>query len=225
MAAAPTERQPERLAIVSHSSVWRFERRLLRLGTWRLPVPYGVRLISVGYSVLALVAVLVLTRLPLVGLALAKIPLPVLYVILPCAAGWGLSHLKPDGRPAHRMLLGWLRHLVGPHWIAGWRPVARPGCRERIEDLTVVPDAAGDSLPRAQIAHPLPAPRRARRRGGRSPRRRERRLAITLRYPADVWADGDVVHVRQSSRVLLNRGTRIELSPGQRAVLEGQEPR
>src|SRR6478736_5250399 len=97
------------LQIRSFRVVFDLERRIHRIDRYRVPLPYGLPLRSIGYAAAAFVAVLVLGRLPAVGGMLGALPPPAHYVLLPVGASYGLTQLRMDGRSAHGAAAAWLR--------------------------------------------------------------------------------------------------------------------
>jgi len=121
----------DQLLLRSYRRVFRIERRLYRIEDWRLPLPGGVPLRAVAYFFVAELCVLVLAQLPGAGQALSLLPVEWRYGILPigCAmAGWWAS---PDGRPAHRFAVTWLRMQLRHRRRRAGRAVRAEG--ERLE--------------------------------------------------------------------------------------------
>jgi hypothetical protein len=117
----------ERFVVRSYRRVFDVDRRLYRVDRWQLPVPGGVPLRGLGYFALALLGVVLLGTLPVVGGVLDGLGAPLRYVILPLGVAVLGTHAAPDGRPAHRFALAWLRLKVrSPRRCAG-RRVAREG--------------------------------------------------------------------------------------------------
>jgi hypothetical protein len=117
----------ERFIVRSYRRVFEVDRRLYRVDRWALPVPGGVPLRGLGYFALALLAVVLLGALPLVGGLLDGLGAPLRYVILPLGVAVLGTHAAPDGRPAHRFALAWLRLKVR----SGRRCAGRRVPRER----------------------------------------------------------------------------------------------
>ena len=102
----------ERICVRSYRRVFHVDRRIYRIERWAIPVPGGVPLRGVFYFVAALVAVLVLSVLPLAGAVLGALNPPLRYVVLPLAVAALGTQVAPDGRLAHRFARDWLAHGV-----------------------------------------------------------------------------------------------------------------
>jgi len=200
--------QPPPVRIRSFRLVTRIERRLHRVGPWQIPLPYGIPLSGLLHAGAACLALLALSRLPLLGALLTALPAPLRLVILPAAIAWAACRVRPDGRPLLRVGAAWARRRWGPRRIAAFRAAPRPGRAVRLPDLSIAPDGRGPALLRARLSV-------LRRRGGP--------VSFTLRYPCAVWGRGRTLHVRQLPGGPLWRGAQVTLRPGQRAVFEGCE--
>ena len=173
------------------------ERRIHRIDRWRLPVPYGLPVRSIGYWACALFAVLLLSRLPVIGDALRALPAPLRLVILPAGAAYLLTQLRVDGRPAHGAGLSLLRHRLSARELVAFRPVPVRG-EVRLGDVRIAPDEATAHYRRAVVRGPA---------------------AVTLRYPARAHRRGRVLRVEQTGERPLWQGKRIVLRAGQRLEL------
>lgn len=145
------------IEIRSFGVVFALDRRLHRVDRWRLPLPYGLPLRSIGYAAAAFVAVLVLSAVPLVGMFLGGLPVPVRLALLPAAAAYALTSLKIDGRSAHEACLGVARWWLGPRVLVGPRPGCAPGSIVRFADVVVAPDGRGPRLRRGVVDGPAVA--------------------------------------------------------------------
>lgn len=190
------ERRPDTLIIRSFRVVFDLGlRRLFKVDRFRVPFPYGLPLRGVAYWTVALIALLVLARLPAVGEVVRALPPPVRYLLLPGGLAYLLLQVAPDGRSAHAAALAWLRYRLTPRRIAAWRPVDIVGRQVVLADVTFVPDE-----------------RCARYRPGlvRGPAR------VLLRYPARAWQTRHVLHLEQTSDVPAFVGSQITLQAEQR---------
>jgi hypothetical protein len=188
----------EPLRIRSYRVVFRLERRLHRLGQWRVPLPHGLPLIGIAHFALALVAVLVLGHLPGAGALLGLLPAPARYALVPAGAAYLLGRWRPEGRAPHRALLALVRLRVGPPRIAAFR--AAPLGRVRLADLSLAPDAAGARLVRARIRGPV---------------------RLELGYPCRTARRGRTLCITQASTRPLHRPSELVLGAGERVLLEG----
>jgi len=140
------------------------ERRIYRVDRWRLPMPGGIEVRAILYTVGSFVALATAAKLPLAGQLLAQLPPGLRYLALPVLIGWGLSAWRIDGRAPHYALVAACRFACGARTLAGLRPTSPVGTqRASVAALQIAP--AGDEA----------AYRRGRVRG---PAR------VTLRYPA-----------------------------------------
>lgn len=124
----------ESLQIRSFRVVFDLERRIHRIDRFKVPLPYGLPLRSIGYAAVALIAVVVGSNVPLFGSVLSALPAPVRLVILPASVAVALTRLRLDGRSAHAACLAWLRFAVSPRDLVGFRP-RRPETAVRLEDV------------------------------------------------------------------------------------------
>lgn len=123
--------------IRSFRVVFDLERRIHRIDRFRVPLPYGLPLRSVGYAVIALVAVLVAGRLPILGALLGGLPAPARYALVPVAVSYAFTQLRLDGRTAHAAAGAWLRFSLMPRAWCAFRPLPRRGAT-RFASLTSV---------------------------------------------------------------------------------------
>lgn len=186
----------EELQLRSFGVVFDLERRIHKIDRFRIPLPYGLPLRSIGYGVAALAAVLTIGRLPVVGALPAALPAPVRFALLPCGVAWALTGLRVDGRPAHAAGVAIARYVASPRRTACW--ARAPTGPQRLADLSIVSDERSATYRRAVVRGPA----RVLLRGAFTARQHRGRMIIE---PA-----GD--------RHLVN-GRRLELKPGQRLVM------
>lgn len=138
------------VTIRSFRLAFEVERRIHKIDRWRIPLPYGLPLRSLGYAIGALAVVLIASRLPLIGLVLGALPWPVRYLVVPGVAAQLLTQVQVDGRPAHEFLGALLRLRV-----EGRRTIAlsssRACARELLDAVTVAPDERGVDYRRAAV--------------------------------------------------------------------------
>lgn len=173
------------------------ERRIHRIDRWRVPMPYGLPVRSIGYWATALFAVLLLGRLPVAGDLVGVLPAPLRLVILPAGVAYAMTQLRVDGRAAHSVGLSLLRHRLSARELVAFRPIACRG-QVRLCDLQVARDEAGVRYRRAVVSGPA---------------------VVTLRYPARARRRGRALRVEQAGERPLWRGKRIALCQGQRLEL------
>jgi hypothetical protein len=168
-----------RVPIRSYRVVFRLERRIFQVDRFRLPFPYGVEVRALAYAVVVYLAVLVLSGLPALGLALGLLPTPVHWGLLPLGVVFAMLKLRIDGRPPHRVLGSLIRWAAHPKHLAGLRPCPRAGVTfTPVAELWMRPDWRAPHYRRAVIRGPA---------------------RVTLRYPA-------TVEVKTSLRQRLRRG-------------------
>jgi len=187
----------DEVTIRSFRLAFEFERRIFKVDRWRLPFAYGVALRSVGYAAAALVAVVVLTRLPGVGAVLAVVPAPLKFVVAPLAAGYALTRVDVDGRPAHKAAAAWARHAATPRRLAGFRRIDAPGRPVLLAALTLAADERAPRYRRGIVRGPA---------------------TIRLRYPAHARPRGSTLRLRQTAADPMRRPRTLDVAPRQRVV-------
>jgi len=184
------------ITIRSYRVVFDLERRIHKIDRWRIPVPYGVPLRTLGYAIAALAVVLLLGRLPMVGLLLELAPWPVRYGVLPIGAAQVLTQVQVDGRPAHELLVAWLRLRVEGRRSVAFA-VSRAHTRELLDAVVVAPDERHVDYRRGAI---------------------EGVGAVLLRRPAALDVRGRRLLVRATDDADF-RAKRVQLKAGQRVVV------
>lgn len=99
----------ERLIVRSYARVFAVDRRIYRVDRWPVPVPGGIPLRAVVYFVVTLVALLLASRLPVLGALVNELTPPFRFVIVPLGVAMLGTQATPDGRSAHRFAWAWLR--------------------------------------------------------------------------------------------------------------------
>lgn len=136
----------EALQIRSFRVVFDLERRIHRIDRFRVPLPYGLPLRSLGYAVVALLGVLVVESLPIVGPMLVWLPTPARLVLLPVAISYALTRVRVDGRSAHAAGRAWMRHAMSARRLAAFKPVGR-STRVVLGDVTFAADVSAAASP------------------------------------------------------------------------------
>lgn len=167
-------RERDEIVIRSFRVVFELDRRLHRIDRWRLPLPYGLPLRSLGYAAGALLAVLVAGALPVIGQVLGLLPAPVRFALIPGAVAYGLTAVRVDGRPAHDVALALVGWWLRPRVMVAWQRGAKPGDQIRLGDIAYAPDCSGPRLRRGRVRGPATAIVRTRARAT------ERRRTLTL---------------------------------------------
>jgi TcpE family len=196
-------REAEGLTIRSFRVVFRLERRIHKIDRWRIPVPYGIPLRGLAYWAVALLALIVLRRIPVVGELTGILPTPARLVVLPVGLAYLLTRVEIDGRPAHAVLASWARLKLSPACLAAFRAVPSPGTVVRLGDLTITPDERSARYRGAAISGPA---------------------TVLLRCPPHGWMQGlrrRRLHVRQLPGPPLFVAKQVRLKAGQRMVVHG----
>jgi hypothetical protein len=143
----------QRREIRSYGVVFSLERRLHRIDRFRIPLPYGLPLRSVGYAAVLLTLVLAVDRVPGVGGLLGALPTPFRIAVVPGVGSYLLTRVRIDGRPAGAAAAGALVYLVQPRRLGAWQP--RQWDRVvRVADLTLAPSGDGPALRRGTVRGP-----------------------------------------------------------------------
>jgi hypothetical protein len=184
--------------IRSFRLVFDLERRLFKLERWRLPFPYGLPLKGIAYAIGALCALLLLESAPIAGDALALLPAPVRFVLLPVGIAYLLAQVQVDGRSAHVTAAAWARQRLTGQRVAAFRAASTPGTVVLFSPITFVPDERATRYRPARISGPA---------------------RILLRYPAIARQTRARLTIRQSSRRPMWRGKELALKDGQRLLI------
>jgi hypothetical protein len=185
------------IAIRSFRVCFRFERRIHKIDRWRVPLPFGVPLRGVAYTIALLVAILLLRPVPLLGAALWALPLPLRLVVLPLGAAYLLLMWEPDGRSAHALAGAWLRMRCAPRHMIAFRAV-RPEGPVCLANVTIASDESSARLRSAVVRGPA---------------------TVVLRYPFAATPRGRTLDVVGQAGPARWRGKQVELVAGQRMVI------
>lgn len=185
----------DQILIRSFRVVFDLERRIHRVDRFRIPLPYGLPLRSIGYAGAALLTVLLMRASP-AGSALNGVPAPIAFVLFPMAAAYALTQLRLDGRPVHAGGAAWLVFVLSPKLVAAGRAISRDA--QALGDLTVVADERCARYRRARIIGPG---------------------VVLLRYPAATRQRGSTLCVTPAGAEPMWCGKRVLIAPGQRVVL------
>ena len=183
------------IVIRSFRSVFELERRIHKIDRYRIPLPYGLPLRSLGFGAACLLAVLVLSAVPVVGPALDRLPPPMRLVLLPVFVAYALGRVKIDGRPLHSAFGSLTRFAFGPRRLVGFRPAGATFAR--LGDVVMAPDERAWRYRAGRVDGPA---------------------ELLLRYPAEARQRGRKLFVRQTGAAPLWRGKRILVRAGQRVV-------
>lgn len=167
------------IEIRSFRRVFDLERRIYRIDRLRLN-PGGVPVRGIVYLLATLAALELLRAVPIVGLALARLPWYLLYAGIPIPAAALLTMVRLEGRTVHQAVVALVRCELGTSRRIGLR--RRPAARSRWspDPVVVLPDGSDARLREMRFTGPgavliaTPHDRRVdagARRWGRGPRR------------------------------------------------------
>jgi hypothetical protein len=176
---------------------FRLEHRIHKIDRWRLPLPYGVPVRGAGYAAVALVAIMLLDRFPVIGPLLGVVNPLLRYVAIPFGIAYVLVRWKVDGRAPHAAGLAWLRLQLGARRVAAFRAAPRPG-PVRFDAVTIAPDEGAPRYRKGVVDGPA---------------------RIVLRYPVALRPRGRTLRIRPAGGDPLWRGKQVTLHAGQRAVI------
>jgi hypothetical protein len=186
-----------RLRLNSYRLAFALERRIHRIDTFRIPLPYGLPLASLGWGVVAMVAMLAFSAVPGVGPVLRALPFPVRLVFLPGLFAHLVSRTTGDGRPFHEALIARAQRCVRPTTQLGLDPLERVRAWE-LEALPMVSDELAPEYRAAEVRGPA---------------------TVLLRQPGQLVARGRRVQLTASGDRPLLRARELRILPGQRLVI------
>ncbi|HEY8082528.1 MAG TPA: TcpE family conjugal transfer membrane protein [Solirubrobacterales bacterium] len=206
-----------RKVVRSYHLVFRGRWRIYRIQNWRVPLPGGLELRSIGYWLACLLAVVVLGRTPVVSAAMATLPESLRLVALPLIGAWALSRWEVDGRSPHRALFGIVSWWLRPRAVAGLRRCPAVGSvLTPVDRVTMAPDLYGPKYPRGRIVGPA---------------------RMLLRYPVQVSLEGVPLgakrnrqerlatakswRLRPTGGPALHRGKTLEVPAGRVVIFDG----
>lgn len=188
-----------RKVVRSYHLVFRGRWRIYRIQNWRVPLPGGLELRSIGYWLVCLLVVVILGRMPLLSSAMGAMPESLRLAALPLIGAWALSRWEVDGRSPHRALFGVAAWWFRPRAMAGMRRCPAIGnVLVPIQRVTMAPDLYGSTYPRGRIVGPA---------------------RMLLRYPVQVSLEGVPHHARGDSKERFAAAKRWRLRPTGGAAL------
>ena len=113
--------------IRSYRGVFRLERRIYRVDRFVIPVPGGIPLRGLVYFAITLIAVLLLSALPLLRSLAPLAPMPIRLLLLPAALAIIATQATPDGRPAHHFAATWIAWRSRAHRTFNGRRILAAG--------------------------------------------------------------------------------------------------
>lgn len=109
----------------SYRLAFELERRIHRIDTFRIPLPYGLPLSALGWGSGTLILIVVASGVPGLGAAMAMAPWPVRLIFVPGLAAHLLCREGGDGRPIHECLLARMGFVARGHHRVGLRTIRR----------------------------------------------------------------------------------------------------
>jgi hypothetical protein len=183
--------------IQSFRVCFNLERRIHKIDRWRLPLPYGLPLRSIGYFGVLLALILFAQQLPVIGAATGMLHPSLRYVAIPVGFASVLTRWRVDGRLPHRAGLAWLRHQTAPARVASFRAAPAPG-PVQLAAIAFAPDERCARLRRGIVEGPA---------------------NVVIRYGAQLRPRGRTLHVRPTGGRPLWRGKHVAIGKGQRLVV------
>ncbi len=146
------------IEIRSYRSVFDLERRIYRIDRLRLN-PGGVPVRGAVYFIVLLLAALLASAVPLLGLGVRALPWYLRELALPAGAAVLLTAIRIEGRPFHQGARAMARYAVGPRRLVGMRARGRlarsaPGRRWRPPEVLLLPDGSDARLRRLRYRGP-----------------------------------------------------------------------
>lgn len=186
-----------RVQIRSFRVCFKLERRIHKIDRWRVPLPFGVPLAGAGYAIVALIAVVMTSRFPVVGDMVRVLPPPIRFAVLPIGIAYGLTRWEIDGRAGHATLTSLVRMRLGPSRVAAFRPAPPPG-PVTLGSITIAGDDRSARWRPAVVLGPA---------------------RVVLRYPIRTNEQRRTLQIWREPGPPRFRGVQITLEPGQRAVI------
>lgn len=141
-----------KLILRSYRLAFEVERRIHRVDRFRIPVPYGIPLVALGYWAVVMVVFLVADTLPILGAFLSALPWPIRWILLPGLVTRALCHTRADGRPTHEAIAAYVAFRISSKHLVGLAAVPRTD--GHLEPLAVAGDEHGDRCPRGVVRGP-----------------------------------------------------------------------
>lgn len=187
----------EHVTLRSYRAAFEMERRLHRIDRFRIPVPYGIPLVAVGYAAAVMLALVIAARLPVTGLLLGALPWPVRLILLPGLATRALCRRGADGRLGHEVALAYMSFKFGAKQLVGLERA--PVVDAELGEVAVVADERSSRYLAGVVRGPCTALLRC-------PARLELRGRVVALEPVEGAA------LREPQEVQLPAGTRLEVA-------------
>ena len=198
-----------KLPVVAYDDIWDQERRVYRIGNLEWPSPRGLSMYSVLYFIVAAgLVVMVVPLVPGISNIFGLIPW---YIKLPVTLGAALilSVIEIEGLRFHRLFPVVLRYWFQSKHLAGFTPCAPVGSQWRPEDITLLPDGSGPTLPALRITGPTQI---IRTRAARVKSWQPGLLDSILNRPLKLYED--LGQSRSPRLITLKEGQTVTFSPG-----------
>ena len=186
-----------KLILRSYRLAFEVERRIHRVDRFRIPVPYGIPLVALGYWAVVMVVFLIAGAMPVLGTLLSALPWPLRLILLPGLVTRALCHKRADGRPAHEAMTGYLTFLLSTKHLVGL--AAAPHEDGHLDALAVAGDEHSARWPRGVVRGPCTVLLR-----------RPARVEVRARVVSVVPLAGD--ELREPQEVALPAGSRMEVT-------------
>jgi len=184
------------LTLRSYRLAFEVERRIHRVDRFRIPVPYGIPLMALGYWAVVMVVFLVAGAMPVLGTLLAALPWPLRLILLPGLVTRALCHKRADGRPAHEAITAYLTFLLSAKHLVGL--AAAPHEDGHLDALALAGDEHNGRWPRGVVRGPCTVLVR-----------RPARVELRARVVSVVPLMGD--ELREPQEISLPAGSRMEV--------------
>lgn len=185
-----------RIRLRSYRLAFELERRIHRIDSFRIPLPYGLPLAALGWAAATLVLVLTAGPVPVVGDLLGLAPMPVRLLFVPGLVAHLLCRVTGDGRPVHEALLARAAFCVRPRRRLGLDPVARFALSD--EAVPCVPDERTEVYRAGTVTGPV---------------------MVALRLPARVEISGATARLTPAEQRSMLVAQEVCLREGQRLVV------
>jgi hypothetical protein len=185
-----------RIHLRSYRLAFELERRIHRIDSFRIPLPYGLPLAALGWAAATLVLVVAVSPLPIIGDALEVAPMPVRLIFLPGLGAHLLCRVTGDGRPVHEALFARAAFVLRQKRRAGLAPL-----RRYVLDtapLTIAPDERGERYRPGVVEGPV---------------------TLALRQPARITVERCEVRLLPGEDRAMLAAQEIRLREGQRLVV------
>jgi hypothetical protein len=198
----------QHILVRSYGLVFKIERKLFKIDRWRLPLPGGLEIRAIVYGASILLGMLVLSRLPGIGLILGLLPAPLHWGLIPGGLTFVLLKLQIEGRAPHRVLASIISWYFSERLIAGTNKADRPIAYSPIQTIWITPDWRASRYSPATIHGPT---------------------LVVCRYPIEAHMAvnrrgervGDLHLAKPNYRRIARGRNTFEIPAGRKVVLEG----